>query len=178
MDFVPAVAKTLLKIACPSLSATVPMITPPFLNATIPVGVPPYCGTTVAVKATLCPTVDGFGEETSVVVVVAWFTTSPSCDEALPAKVAFPAYTAVMGCASATWKTLLKFARPPLSIAVPMMTGPFMNTTHPVGVPPLPETVAVKDTDWPTAVGFSDETRLVVVAVRLGNAKFQKSTKN
>ena len=90
MDFVPADLKTLLKIARPPLSRTLPMIVAPFLNVTVPVGVPLYCGTTVAVKVTDSPTVGGFTDETSMVVVVARFTNWCSAGDLLPAKFVSP----------------------------------------------------------------------------------------
>lgn len=90
MDFVPAGVKTFLKIARPPLSRTFPMIVVPFLNVTVPVGVPPYSGTTVAVKVTDSPTVEGFTDETTMVVVDAWFTTWFSAGEALAAKFVSP----------------------------------------------------------------------------------------
>ena len=90
MDFVPADSKTLLKIACPPLSLTLPMIAVPFLNVTVPVGVPLYCGTTVAVKVTHWPTLEGFTDETRVVVLVAWFTTWFRAGEELAAKFVSP----------------------------------------------------------------------------------------
>jgi hypothetical protein len=39
--------------------------------------------------------------------------------------------------------------------------------TTPVGVPPLPATVAVKVTGWPATLGFGDEARVVVDDPRL-----------
>jgi hypothetical protein len=66
------------------------MIVAPFLNVTVPVGVPLNCGTTVAEKVTDSPTVEGFTDETSMVVVVAWFTNWCSGGEVLPAKFVSP----------------------------------------------------------------------------------------
>jgi len=37
-----------------------------------------------------------------------------------------------------------------------------VKVTLPVGVPPAPETVAVKVTAWPIALGFSDDVTAVV----------------
>jgi hypothetical protein len=37
----------------------------------------------------------------------------------------------------------------------------------PVGVPPVPVTVAVKVTDWLTVEGLTDEVSAVVLALRL-----------
>ena len=50
-----------------------PIVAAPSLNATVPFGTPVAgaTGRTVAVSVTACPTVDGFGEEVSVVVVEA-----------------------------------------------------------------------------------------------------------
>jgi len=90
MDFLPANLKTLWKFASPPLSLTSPMIVVPFLNVTVPVGVPLYCGTTVALNITRCPTVEGFGDEASVVVLVARFTTCLSGGEVLAANLVSP----------------------------------------------------------------------------------------
>jgi hypothetical protein len=46
----------------------------PSLSVTVPVGVPVVDDLTVAVKVTGCPNVDGFSDETTVVVVFALFT--------------------------------------------------------------------------------------------------------
>ena len=55
------------------LSGPVPNVVEPSLNVTVPVGVPAPGETTVtvAVKVTPWPNVDGFGDEFSVVVVLA-----------------------------------------------------------------------------------------------------------
>jgi len=58
---------------------------------------------------------------------------------------------------------VLKVATPPFSgsgIAVPPSTEKF---TAPVGVPPGPDTVAVKVTDWPSPLGFCDDVNVMVV---------------
>ena len=61
-------------------------------------------------------------------------------------------------------KTLFRFARPPLSLTLPMIEGPFLNVIVPVGVPPYCGiTVAVKVTDNPTLAGFTEETRVVML---------------
>ena len=71
MVCVPFVNAAVVYAAVPALRVTVPKVTVPFLNVTVPAGVPVYCGKTVAVKVTDSPTVDGFADETSAVVVVA-----------------------------------------------------------------------------------------------------------
>jgi hypothetical protein len=42
-----------------------------------------------------------------------------------------------------------------------------MKVTVPVGVTPLPLTVAVNVTDWPDVLGFSDDVTAVVAPVGL-----------
>ena len=53
--------------------------------------VPPYCAVTVAVKVTDCPLVDGFTEETTLVLVSPKFTVTAAGCDALVAWLAFPA---------------------------------------------------------------------------------------
>ena len=59
-------------------------------KVTLPVGVPLNCGLTVAVKVTVCPNSDGFGDAARPVVVVAWFTTCVIGDDVLPVRLASP----------------------------------------------------------------------------------------
>jgi|ERR1022692_1564104 hypothetical protein len=56
-------------------SACVEILVLPLKNATLPVTVPPSCAVTVAVNVTDCPKLEGFCEETNVVVVDARVTT-------------------------------------------------------------------------------------------------------
>ena len=56
------------------LSIPVPIGDPLLKNVTVPVGIPVNAGVTVAVNVTSCMKVDGFTEEITVVVVVAWLT--------------------------------------------------------------------------------------------------------
>jgi hypothetical protein len=77
-----------LYVAVPLLSEPVPMVVFPSLKVTVP---PAVEGATVAVKVTDAPTVDGFAEEATVVVVFAWFTVCVSVDEALPLSFESPA---------------------------------------------------------------------------------------
>ena len=58
-------------LAIPPLSAAGQRVLAPSLKVTVPVGVPPE-EVTVAVKVTATPYVDGFREEATAVVVVAW----------------------------------------------------------------------------------------------------------
>ena len=59
------------------LSVPVPSTVPPSKNVTDPVA--PVV--TVAVNVTVAPTLDGFGDDTSVTVDAAWFTTCVSVAE-------------------------------------------------------------------------------------------------
>lgn len=59
------------------------------VKTTVPVGVPDD-EVTAAVKVTLCPETDGFGEEARVVAVATPFTTCVSAADVLGAKVLDP----------------------------------------------------------------------------------------
>ena len=88
----PAPSEEVVKVAClEALSVPVPSVVAPSLKVTVPVGVPdPLVGVTVAVKVTACPTVLGFGDEDSAVVVAAWPTVCVSAGEVLPVKLPSP----------------------------------------------------------------------------------------
>jgi hypothetical protein len=62
----------------------------PSKNVTVPVGFPDEV-VTVAVNVTACPTIDGFAEETTAVLVVAW-TVCRTPDDVTGANVASPLY--------------------------------------------------------------------------------------
>ena len=88
-----------VNVAVPAAdSGLVPIVIVPLRNVTVPVGVPaPGAVTvTVAVKRTLCPTADGFGEEDNDVVVFALFTTCETVALVLVLKLALPPYCAVI----------------------------------------------------------------------------------
>ena len=51
------------------------------------------------------------------------------------------------------------------SKAVPKAVAPSVKATVPVGVPPLPFTVAAKVTGWPNVLGFGVEASVVVLVV-------------
>ena len=125
------------------------------MKVTVPVGVPLLGATalTVAVNVTDWPKTEGFCEEVSVVVVLAWFTACESAADVLVVKFPSPPYTAVMLCGlPETDKVeVLKVATPdPFSVPVPSVVAPSLKVTVPVGVPlplPLAATVAVNVTD-------------------------------
>jgi len=50
----------------------------------------------------------------------------------------------------------------PFNVPVPSVAAPSANVALPVGVPEVPDTVAVNVTDWPTSAGFSEEVIVVV----------------
>lgn len=60
---------------------------------------------------------------------------------------------------------VVKLATPAVSGLVPSTAPLSLNVTVPVGVPPVPVTVAVKVTGWPTLLGFSEEVSVVCVVV-------------
>ena len=87
------------RVAVPAAdSGLVPIVIVPLRNVTVPVGVPaPGAVTvTVAVKRTLCPTADGFGDEVTLVLVLALLTTCETAVLVLVLKLALPTYVAVI----------------------------------------------------------------------------------
>lgn len=68
----------------------VPMVVVPSRNVTVPVAVPAALQLSVAVNVTDWPSLDGFREELTAVVVLAVCTTWLNPDEALPLKSALP----------------------------------------------------------------------------------------
>jgi hypothetical protein len=79
-------------------SGLFPMVIVPLRKVTVPVGVPApgRVTVTVAVKVTLCPTADGFGDEVRLVLVLALFTTCETAVLVLVLKSALPPYCAVI----------------------------------------------------------------------------------
>src|SRR6267378_6529910 len=67
-----------------------------------------------------------------------------------------------MECVPAVRLEVEKVATPELSVPVPSVLAPSLNVTEPVGVPELPDTVAVKVTELPTLDGLSDEVSAVL----------------
>ena len=81
-------------LACPALSRTDPNLVVPSMKVTVPVAVPAVA-VTLAVKVTRCPLMEGFSDEVSVVVVVA-FTVCVTDDDVLVKNFVSPLYTAVI----------------------------------------------------------------------------------
>jgi hypothetical protein len=122
---------------------------------------------TVAVNFTDTPAVEGFFDDTIVVVVVAWLTVCEVVPE-LVADWASPVYVAVMVSVPEGIFAVLSVATPPLKVAVPKLVVPFRNFTFPVGPPGALEfTVADNCTVWPNVDGFKAEVTLVVLVYRV-----------
>ncbi len=136
------------------------------------IAVPPTCPVTVAVKTTVCPGFTGFGDEVSVVTVVARFTTCATGFDLLGPKVESPPYAALMLSVPPDRLEMENVADPPLNGEVPSGFGPCKNViVSPSGGAPCAEvTVAVKVTDWPYDDGFIDDEIEVVVVVSAAQA--------
>src|SRR5205807_3291232 len=106
----------------------------------------------------------GFRLEATLVVDVRRFTVCVSTDDVLAANVLLPPYTAVMLCGPAVSAAVANVAWPELSVPVPSVVVPSLKVTVPVGVPPLPVTVAVNVTGWPAAEGLTLEVSVAVDA--------------
>jgi hypothetical protein len=162
MMFEPIGNFDVLYSATPETRLTVLSAVVPFRNWTDPVGVP-AADVTVAVKVTDPPGLEGFGDEVSVVAVVA----NTSCDKAgevLPLKVESPLYVAVMECSPAASAAVENNAVPPLTEEEPRIEDPSSKVTVPVGVPtPFVAMVAEKFTVSPSVEGFGEEVSVVTV---------------
>src|SRR6478752_9715698 len=140
----------------------------PSLKLTLPVGLLPAM---VAVNVTLVPTVDGFVELTSVVVVWTGATELTTCDRAALVEAALPAspaYAAVMLCVAAVSALVLHEAVLLLPLPASAMAlqpvielAPSLKLTLPVGL--LPTTVAVNVTLAPATDGLAELASVVVV---------------
>jgi len=166
----PTASVVVVRAAVLPVRLTVATVAAPSLNVTVPVGVPAPGATaaTVAVKVSDWPKTDGFGPvvRATVVVVLAWFTTWVRVLEVLVPKLASPPYTAVIECEATESAAVANVATPdPLSVPVPSVVAPSLNVTVPVGVPPLPVTVAVKVTDCPNTEGFCEDVSVVVLGL-------------
>jgi hypothetical protein len=115
---------------------TVPRSVVPSKNETLPLAVPPKAGCTEVVKVTTCPAVAGFALEEMLVVVAAGFTTSDTALDVLPARFAFPLYTAVMECVPPTKEERVNCAALLETVAVPRDVEPSKNVTVPVAETP------------------------------------------
>src|SRR4030081_1640219 len=97
MLWVPAVKVEVFRIAVPPLSATVASVVVPSLNVTrSPFGIAPKVELTVEVNVTVCPNLEGFRLEATVVLLGYLLTTCVSTGEGLPVLFASPTYVAVI----------------------------------------------------------------------------------
>src|SRR5262245_22563265 len=95
-----------------------------------------------------------------VVVVFALLTVCPPLNVPLLAlKLASPAYSAVTTCVPTDKEDVAELvATPPArAIGLPKLLPSTLNCTLPLGVPPVPVTVAVNVTGWPKTEGFAEE---------------------
>jgi hypothetical protein len=88
---VPTVSADVASDAAPPAKFCVPNVAVPFLNVTVPVGVPPELDVTVALNVTLCPKLEGFALDATVVAVVYLFTVSVKIADVLARNVVSPA---------------------------------------------------------------------------------------
>ena len=91
MESAPSGNDVVASVAVPLLRLFVPREVEPSMKVTVPVAVPAVAGVTVAVRVRDCPTVDGFREEATSLVVAAASVTSETAADVLVMKSAFPA---------------------------------------------------------------------------------------
>jgi hypothetical protein len=118
------------------------------------------------VKVTDCPKNEGLADEVTLAVVLALFTVCVKGAEVLELKLLSPPYSAVIECEPTDKEEVVKAATPPVRDPVPNVTVPSLNVTVPVGVPPVPDTLAVKVTGCPKEEGLTDEVSVVVEDAR------------
>jgi hypothetical protein len=92
IEWLPTANVLLLNVARPPLNVRVARVVVPSLKATDPPGVPPPGATalTVAVNVTDWPKADGFTDDVTAVVVLAWFTVCVTAADVLPLKFVSP----------------------------------------------------------------------------------------
>jgi hypothetical protein len=161
IECVPATSAEVEREACPAFNVPLPIEVAPSRKITVPVGVPPV-PVTVAVNVTVCPAVDGFTEEITVVLEVRPWTTCVNTSEMLLEEFASPEYNAVMECEPAVSVAVVNVAWPALNATVASVVAPSRKATVPVG-PAEPVTVAVKVTLCPAVDGLADEVKVVLV---------------
>lgn len=164
--YFPCPSVDVLNIAVPlEFRVPVPRVVLPLSKLTVPVGVPPFgeITVTVAVNVTVCPTLDGLGAEPIVIAVVPLLTTWVNAADVLLAYCVSPVYAAVIKSDPAGRLVVINVACPELTVPVPRTVWPCLNVTAPVAAEGV--MVAVKVTACPTKDGFSDDARVVVVAV-------------
>jgi len=134
-----------------------PVFTPSIANCTVPVEV---FGVIVAVNETDCPSVDGFTDDDTAVVVVILFTDCVSVP-VLDRSFVSPRYFATKLCDPIDSDDVVNVACPDEMLLVPSIVLESLNCTVPVAV--FGDMVAVNVTEWPIVDGFCDEVSVVVV---------------
>jgi hypothetical protein len=146
--------------AAPLVSVTVANTAAPSRNWTVPVAVD---GVTVALRVTFVPTIDGFADDVTVVLVTVFaLTTWLTIADVERALAASPLYTAVIECVPCASVALENDAVPPDNVTVLSTAAPSRNWIVPVAVDGV--TVTLKLTFPPTIEGFELLLRPVVVA--------------
>src|SRR5262249_50021930 len=164
MVWLPTASVEMVNVAWPvaSTGTVAASVTAPSVNVTVPVGVP-VPPVTVAVNVTVCPKLDGFGEELTAVTVP--FETTCGLAESLPlleSQPVAPLNVAVMVCLPTASVLVLNKAIPDASTGTfaASVTAPSVNVTVPAGTPAPASTavtVAVKVTNCPNVDGFGVE---------------------
>jgi len=155
IELLPTGSVEVVRLAEPPLNVTVSSTVVPLINVTVsPFGGAPALEVTTAVKVTACSCVDGFGEDVSVVLLVALLatrTTWRTVFDVLPVKFESPPYTAVIALLPTGNVEVVKLAEPPLNAPVPSTVVPLINVTvSPLGgAPALEATAAEKVTTCP-----------------------------
>jgi hypothetical protein len=166
MECAPCVRVEIESDALPPLIGTGLLIwLPPSKNVMLPESVPGVVELTVAVNMTVCPTVEGFTDDTTTVLLVA-STICPIPEDVAGANVASPLYEQKIECVPAPSDVVVNVALPPLNVTGAPRAFPLSrNVTVPVGVPGVVDViVAVNVTACPIVEGFKDDAIVARVA--------------
>ena len=142
MVWLPAESVEVANVAVPFVSVPVPRVVAPSAKVTVPDGVPlpGAVAATVAVNVTVCPEIEGFGEEVSASVVLAWptVTVAAVAEVRLPvARVAGDALELSASTAKPPWPTMAVVAEAAECAFVVNQGGLHKATTPVAGVPPI-----------------------------------------
>lgn len=150
---------------------TVPSVVAPSMKVKYPVGVPaPVATDTVAVKVVGAPYVVVGTLDTNTEVVAPCCTTCDTVFEAEVLKWISPLYVACKEFTPTPKDEIESTATPLTTLLVPIIVGPSLNVTVPVGDPApgeVTDIVAVNRVVLPTIVGFTDDVNATLVEARL-----------
>jgi hypothetical protein len=150
MECEPTVRDDVVKVALPPASGAVPRVAALFLNVTSsPSGGAMEPALTVAVKVTDCPSLLGFNEDVTTVVVADLLTVCVSTADVLVRNAASPGYLALIESVPAGSAVVVNVALPLVNVPVPKVAEPFVKVmvSPSAGVPWLELTAAVNVTD-------------------------------